>query len=165
VETKPLTPNMEMYLKTIYEIVDEGNAPRVKAIAERLGVKMPSVSGALETLQTRGLVAHDRYGDVRLTTKGRRVAREVKSRNDLIHRFLLEVLRLPPATASREACVLEHVVSPKTLERLSAFLEFLRVCNRGATETIAHFGQWLDCSEHEGECRACAEHGSSRCTS
>ncbi len=164
-ETKPLTPNMEMYLKTIYEIVDEGNDPRVKAIAERLGVKMPSVSGALETLQTRGLVAHDRYGDVRLTTKGRRVAREVKSRNDLIHRFLLEVLRLPPAIASRDACVLEHVVSPKTLERLSAFLEFLQVCNRGATETIAHFGQWLDCSEHGGECRACVEHGSSRCTS
>ena len=24
---KPLTPNMEMYLKTIYEIVDEGSEP------------------------------------------------------------------------------------------------------------------------------------------
>lgn len=164
-ETKPLTPNMEMYLKTIYEIVDEGNDPRVKAIAERLGVKMPSVSGALETLQHRGLVAHDRYGDVRLTTRGRRVAREVKSRNDLIYRFLLEVLRLPPAIASRDACVLEHVVSPRTLEQLSAFLEFLRVCNSGATETIAHFGEWLDCSERGEECSACIEHGTSRCTS
>jgi DtxR family transcriptional regulator, Mn-dependent transcriptional regulator len=154
---KPLTPNMEMYLKTIYEIVDEGNAPRVKAIAERLRVKMPSVSGALDTLQRRGLVAHDRYGDVRLTVRGRRVAREVKDRNDLIHRFLLEVLRLPPAIASRDACVLEHVVSPKTLDRLGSFLEFLRVCNRGAEETIAHFGTWLDCCEHERPCEECGE--------
>ena len=163
--SKPLTPNMEMYLKTIYEIVGEGGEPRVKAIADRLGVKMPSVSGALETLQHRGLVAHDRYGDVRLTSRGSKVAREVKGRNDLIHRFLLEVLRIPPATASRDACVLEHVVSPQTLDRLASFLEFLHVCGRGANETIAHFGEWLDCVEHGEGCGACREHGGPRCTS
>lgn len=163
---KPLTPNMEMYLKTIYEIVGEGSEPRVKAIAVRLGVKMPSVTGALETLQQRGLVAHDRYGDVQLTTRGKRVARDVKDRNDLIYKFLLEVLRLPAATASRDACVLEHVVSPKTLERLESFLEFLHVCNRGANETISHFGNWLDCCEKGESCRACAESGGGpRCTS
>ena len=163
---KPLTPNMEMYLKTIFEIVGEGSEPRVKAIADRLGVKMPSVTGALETLQQRGLVAHDRYGDVQLTSRGKRVARDVKDRNDLIYRFLLEVLRLPAATASHDACVLEHVVSPKTLERLESFLEFLHVCNRGANETIAHFGNWLDCCEKGESCRACSESGGgSRCTS
>jgi len=162
--TKPLTPNMEMYLKTIYEIVDGGDQPRVKAIADRLGVKMPSVTGALETLCERRLVAHDRYGDVRLTARGRRVAREVKDRNDLIHRFLLEVLRLPPAIASRDACVLEHVVSPVTLERLESFLEFLRVCNSGADRTIAHFGEWLDCRERDAACGTCtASHGGRRC--
>jgi DtxR family Mn-dependent transcriptional regulator len=154
---KPLTPNMEMYLKTIYEIADGGGEPRVKAIADRLGVKMPSVTGALETLCARGLVTHDRYGDARLTVRGRRVAREVKNRNDLIHRFLLEVLKLPPATASRDACVLEHVVSPVTLDRLAAFLEFLRVCDRGADETIAHFAHWLECGEHHTACGECGK--------
>lgn len=161
---KPLTPNMEMYLKTIYEIVDEGSEPRVKAIAARLGVKMPSVTGALETLRGRGLVSHDRYGDVRLTARGKRTARDVKERNDLIHRFLLEVLQLPPTTASHDACVLEHVVSPMTLDRLASFLEFLRVCSRGANETISHFGQWLDCRERDDACGECAaSHGGRRC--
>ncbi len=145
--TKPLTPNMEMYLKTIFEIVDGGSEPRVKAIADRLGVKMPSVTGALETLRERGLVAHDRYGDVRLTARGQRAAREVRERNDVIHRFLLEVLRLPPATAAREACVLEHVVSPKSLERLGSFLEFLDTRGAAAGETLAQFGEWLDADE------------------
>jgi DtxR family Mn-dependent transcriptional regulator len=159
---KPLTPNMEMYLKTIYEIVDGGNEPRVKAIADRLGVKMPSVTGALETLRGRGLVAHDRYGDVRLTVRGKRLAREVKDRNDLIHRFLLDVLKLPPTIASRDACVLEHVVSPMTLERLAAFLEFLRVCDRGANETIAHFAHWLECYEHDSACGECGARPSGR---
>lgn len=162
---KPLTPNMEMYLKTIYEIVDEGSEPRVKCIADRLGVKMPSVTGALETLQVRGLVSHDRYGDVRLTARGKKTARDVKDRNDLLHKFLLEVLKLPPEIAARDACVLEHVVSPVTLERLGAFLEFLRVCKGGANEAISHFADWLDCQEGGGACGRCAEHGGPRCAS
>ena len=163
---KPLTPNMEMYLKTIFEIVGEGSEPRVKAIADRLGVKMPSVTGALETLTLRGLVAHDRYGDVQLTTRGKRVAHEIKDRNDLIYKFLLEVLRLPAATASRDACVSTKSSGPKTLERLESFLEFLHVCNRGANETIAHFGNWLDCAEKGEACHTCAESGGGpRCTS
>ena len=162
---KPLTPNMEMYLKTIYEIVDEGSEPRVKAIADRLGVKMPSVTGALETLRGRGLVSHDRYGDVRLTMRGNRTARDVKDRNDLIHKFLLEVLKLPPETAARDACVLEHVVSPMTLERITSFLEFLRVCNRGANETITHFEHWIACHERGDDCEECPGAGGSRCAS
>ncbi|HET6349812.1 MAG TPA: metal-dependent transcriptional regulator [Candidatus Krumholzibacteria bacterium] len=162
---KPLTPNQEMYLKTIYEIVDEGSEPRVKSIAERLGVRMPSVTGALETLRVRGLVSHDRYGDVRLTVRGRKTAREVKTRNDLLHKFLLEVLKLPPEIAARDACVLEHVVSPVTLERLESFLNFLRVCNRGASETIAHFEDWLSCQERGAACRECPGPGGKPCAS
>jgi DtxR family Mn-dependent transcriptional regulator len=156
---------MEMYLKTIYEIVHEGSEPRVKLIADRLGVKMPSVTGALETLRHRGLVSHDRYGDVRLTVRGRETARDVKDRNDLIHKFLLEVLKVPSDTAARDACVLEHVVSPVTLERLGAFLEFLRVCKGGANETISHFQNWLECQDGAGACAMCAEHGGPRCSS
>jgi len=163
--TKPLTPNMEMYLKTIYQIVDEGSQPRVKTIADRLRVKMPSVTGALETLRARGLVSHDRYGDVQLTARGRKTARAVKDRNDLLHRFLLEVLKVPPETAANDACILEHVVSPVTLERLESFLEFLRVCNRGANETIAHFEQWLACQERGGDCSDCTTPGGRRCPS
>jgi len=155
--TDHLTPNMEMYLKTIYEIYDDGDPPRVNAIAERLGVTMPSVSGAVETLQRRGLVEHSPYGAVTLTRKGRRVARDVKSRNDLIYQFLLDVLKLPESLASRDACVLEHVISPRTLERLSLFLEFTRVCKKGASEMIDHFEEWLECQERGSECAGCAQ--------
>ena len=164
--SKSLSPNMEMYLKTIFEIDGGGSAPRVKAIADRLGVTMPSVSGAIEALKQKGLVAHNPYGDVRLTRKGRSVAREVKDRNDLIYRVLLEVLKLPEPIASRDACVLEHVISPRTLERLSAFLEFTQVCQRGADEIIDHFSEWLECGERGEDCRGCSDHGgSTRCAS
>ena len=145
--SKSLTPNMEMYLKTIFEIDNAGDRARVKAIAERLGVTMPSVSGAVENLQKRGLVQHTPYGDVRLTTKGRRVAREVKERNDTIYRFLFEVLHIPETIASRDACVLEHVVSPKTLQRLSAFLDFSNANKEEVSNMITAFADWLEKEE------------------
>jgi DtxR family Mn-dependent transcriptional regulator len=153
---------MEMYLKTILEIADGGDAPRVKAIAERLGVTMPSVSGAVDTLQRRGLVEHTPYGAVRLTSKGSRVAREVKDRNELIYQFLLEVLQLPESIASRDACVLEHVVSPKTLERISVFLEFTRACPRTGDEALAHFAKWLSHPGARDVCPACENEGGGR---
>lgn len=148
---KSLTPNMEMYLKTIYEIDDGGDRARVKAIAGRLGVTMPSVSGAVENLQKRGLVQHTPYGDVKLTAKGRKVAREVKDRNDTIYRFLLEFLHLPQPIASRDACVLEHVVSPKTLQRMASFLEFRSANGEEAQKVISLFAEWLAGEERESE--------------
>jgi len=144
---KTLTPNMEMYLKTIFEISGDGGQPRVKTIAQRLGVTMPSVSGAIENLQKKGLVEHTPYGDVRLTGKGRRVARQVKERNDLIYRFLLDVLKLPAATASRDACVLEHVVSPKTLDRLSSFLRFTESHGQDVGKVIEQYSDWIKIDE------------------
>ena len=142
---------MEMYLKTIFEIDGAGRQARVKVIAERLGVTMPSVSGAIENLQKRGLVHHSPYGDVKLTSKGRRVAREVKDRNELIYRFLLEVLQLPDHIASRDACVLEHIVSPKTLERLSSFLEFTRMVGSDSGDIAVLFSDWIKRNEESAD--------------
>lgn len=144
---KSLTPNMEMYLKTIFEIDADGGQPRVKLIAKRLGVTMPSVTGAIENLQNKNLVEHTPYGDVRLTTKGRRIARQVKDRHELIHRFLMNVLKLPAATASRDACVLEHVVSPRTFERMSSFLQFTEQHPDKSEEMIEQFAEWLEKNE------------------
>ena len=44
-------------------------------------------------------------------------------------------------------------------------LDTADVYGRGANETIAHFGEWLDCVEHGEGCVACREHGGPRCTS
>jgi DtxR family Mn-dependent transcriptional regulator len=138
---------MEMYLKTIFEIVGDGGQPRVKLIAQRLGVTMPSVTGAIENLQNKGLVEHTPYGDVKLTSRGRRVARQVKDRNELISRFLKDVLKLPAATAVRDACVLEHVVSPKTLDRMSSFLQFTESHPEESHRVIQLYSEWLEHQE------------------
>lgn len=163
---KALTPNMEMYLKTILEIADQDGQPRVKLIADRLGVKMPSVTGAVDNLRKKGLVDHTPYGVVKLTTKGRRVARDVKLKNDVIYQFLRDVLRLPKNIAATDACELEHVVSRTTLERFTLFLEFTKVCRKGGNEMLTHFAEWLESADRDKECAACKdESGARRCTS
>ena len=53
---RPVTPVMEDYLEAIFDLGKEKKAVRVKDIATRLGVKMPTVTSMLKTLRDRELV-------------------------------------------------------------------------------------------------------------
>ncbi len=118
-----LSPNMEDYLETIYLLELERGNVRVKDIAERMEITMPSVSSALKNLEKQGFVSHDRYELVVLTPQGARVAEEVYRRHEVIRDFLSQVLGLDAEIAERDACGMEHIISPETLESLSRFLE------------------------------------------
>ena len=65
--SKKLTPVMEDYLETIYELDQGKKVVRVKDIAQSLGVKMPTVTRMLKTLRDRELVAYQKYEYVELT--------------------------------------------------------------------------------------------------
>jgi DtxR family Mn-dependent transcriptional regulator len=121
--SRKLSPNMEMYLKTILHLEREGNAVRVGAITRALGITMPSVSQALRSLRKSGLVLHESYGTVRLSAKGRRAAEAIDERYEALQRFLTDVLGADERLANKEACDIEHVLSKDTLERLKAFLD------------------------------------------
>lgn len=134
-----LSSSMEMYLKTILRLEQSGSPVRVKAIADSLGVTMPSVSEALRTLMTRGLVDHSSYGEVGLSEEGRRTAAGVHERFELVRRFLSEMLRVDDVTAEREACEIEHVVGEATLTRLAAFVEWTTHHRRDIEDCLTRF--------------------------
>lgn len=140
---KRLSSNMEMYLKTILRLERRGGPVRVKAIADSLGVTMPSVSEALRNLKTRGLVDHASYGVVTLSADGRLVAAEVNKRFELLHRFLTDMLHLEDHIAEKEACEIEHVVGEDTFERLTAFLDWLAQHGEEIAECIEKFHEFL----------------------
>jgi DtxR family Mn-dependent transcriptional regulator len=121
-----LSPNMEMYLKTILRLERDDAPVRVKSIADSLGVTMPSVSEAIRNLKSKGLVEHVSYGKVRLSANGRGLAGEVDERFRSLRRFLVEVLKIDDTVAETEACEIEHVVGQETLGRLSSFLEWVK---------------------------------------
>ena len=62
-----LTSALEMYVKVAYELEEEFGTATVSDMAERLGVKAPSVTAALQKLDTLGMVKYRRYQNVKLT--------------------------------------------------------------------------------------------------
>ena len=62
-----LTSAMEDYLEAIYHLEQERRIARVRDIADRLGVKMSSVSSALKSLGSRGFIRYDPHQFITLT--------------------------------------------------------------------------------------------------
>ena len=121
---------MEDYLEAISILVKENGVARVKDIGTLLGVKTPSVTGALNNLSRRGLVEHERYGYVKLTPSGETLASAVKQRHDMLVKFLSEILQIDPGIAQEDACKIEHLISPQTYEKLT---EFIKTIGKGET--------------------------------
>ncbi len=117
-----LTSNMEDYLEAIAFCANEEGVARVSDVRDMLGVKTPSVTGAMKALAQEGYVLHEPYGGLKLTAKGRRAAEEVKKRHAIFRRFLMQVLGVNPKTAEKDACKMEHAVSKETMEKLHTYL-------------------------------------------
>lgn len=131
-----LSAHMQDYLEAIYQMQLEHQVARVRDIAQRLKVKMPSVSGALKALKARELVNHESYGYITLTPEGEHLARQVYQRHQAIVGFLQRIMVIGAEQAEEEACGLEHALSAQALERLVALTQFLEG-NEGIRE------QWL----------------------
>ena len=122
---KDMSESQEDYLEAIQLLRQERGRARVGEIARHLGVKEPSVTGALAQLARLGLVRHERYQGVELTRKGASLAREILDRHQKLARFLKEILEVPPDLAEREACRIEHAMSRETWAKFDGFLEGL----------------------------------------
>ncbi len=117
-----LSASLEDYIEAIFVLVQEGRVARVKDIAARLNVQMPSVTGALRSLAAKKLVHHDPYSYITLTPKGEVIARDLVRRHEVLTSFLTDFLALDPETAERNACEIEHAIEPVVLERLVEFV-------------------------------------------
>ena len=146
--------SMEDYLEAIAVLRREGYPVRVSQISKALDVKMPSVTCALRKLSEDGLVKHERYGHVDLTVKGRRIAGDVLRRHEALRQFLVEILKVDPDTAAKDACGMEHSISPDTAQRLGKFVEFVCHCPRGEPEWVKGFDYYF---EHGERSEACME--------
>jgi DtxR family Mn-dependent transcriptional regulator len=121
-----LGASAEDYLEAVYLAGRSGRSVRVTGLAARLGVSKPSVVAGLAVLDQRGLVRHERYGAVELTARGLRAAERVYRRHRVLEEFLGDVLGVKRTTAAADACAIEHVLSPVTVERLVRLVEFWR---------------------------------------
>ena len=118
-----LVDTTEMYLRTIYDLEEEGVVPLRARIAERLDQSGPTVSQTVSRMERDGLlhVAGDRH--LELTEKGRSLAVSVMRKHRLAERLLVDVIGLPWEEVHAEACRWEHVMSEDVERRLVQVLD------------------------------------------
>ncbi len=117
-----LIDTTEMYLRTIYELEEEGTVPLRARIAERLGQSGPTVSQTVARMERDGLlgVSGDRH--LELTALGREKATRVMRKHRLAERLLLDVIGLEWEYVHDEACRWEHVMSERVERKLLSML-------------------------------------------
>lgn len=121
-ENGELTQALEMYVKTIYELEERYGAAASSDIAEKLAVKAPSVTSALQKLDSLGMAEYQRYQHVNLTQKGRQIAEMLDRRNRTIRDFLV-FIGVDEEIAMSDACEIEHIVHKVTIDKLAQFLK------------------------------------------
>jgi len=140
----PLTPTMEDYLEAIFNLAKEKRAVRVRDIARRLGVKMPSVTSMLKTLSDKGLIDYERYEYLELTGKGSDVGSKIDQRHQILRRFLTDIFKIEFDQADEDACKMEHAVSPTALERFVEFMKFIEDCPRSGATWLDYFDEYRE---------------------
>lgn len=118
-----LIDTTEMYLKTIYELTEEGRTPLRARIAERLGHSGPTVSQTVARMERDGLVVVTGDRHLELTDVGLAKAVRVMRKHRLAERLLTDVIGLEWPYVHEEACRWEHVMSERVEKRLAALLD------------------------------------------
>lgn len=114
----------ENYLKAILKFtMERGQANAgTNELAAHLDVKPATVTDMLKKLRDKKLVDYEKYGKVSLTKAGRKHATDVLRKHRLWETFLYEKLEFNWDEVHEVAEQLEHIQSPKLIEKLDVFL-------------------------------------------
>lgn len=121
--TVDISSSLEDYLEAIAEIIEQKGHAHTKDIADRLKVKMPSVTNALQALSARGLINYQSHTPVELTTVGAETAAVIRHRHKVLKDFFSQVLKLDAECSDSTACRIEHVIGETVLSRIVALAE------------------------------------------
>jgi len=144
-----LSRKTEDYLEAIYNIIEKKGYARVKYIASELKVSSPSVTEMMRKLNNRGFIVYEKYSDITLTEKGRKIAKGVKKRHDIFESFL-NIILVPKDIASEDACTMEHHLDSKTIEQFSKFVEFVNDAP-ASPRWLEHFKEYCETGKYECE--------------
>ncbi len=112
----------EMYLETIYLLVNRNGSTRSVNVAEEMGYSRPSVSRAVSLLNGRGYIRVDENGLITLTEAGEARAQSIYERHRVITEILMKI-GADSDMAEENACRIEHVITPELFEVLKRYSE------------------------------------------
>ena len=117
-----LIDTTEMYLRTIFELEEEGIVPLRARIAERLHQSGPTVSQTVARMERDGLLRVEGDRHLQLSEQGRALATAVMRKHRLAECLLVDVIGLDYADVHEEACRWEHVMSENVERKLLKLL-------------------------------------------
>lgn len=115
---------IEEYIEIIYVLEKKEGQARNREIASQMGVSPPSVTEMMKKLKDEGYVGYEPYKGAKLTSSGRKLARALMKKHEIIADFL-EIIDVKRDLAEIDACQIEHHVSNKTMARLELFVKFV----------------------------------------
>ena len=118
-----LIDTTEMYLRTIFELEEEGIVPLRARIAERLAHSGPTLSQTVSRMERAGLVVVTGDRHLELTTEGHAKAMRVMRKHRLAERLLTDVIGLEWEYVHEEACRWEHVMSERVERKILSMLD------------------------------------------
>jgi DtxR family transcriptional regulator, Mn-dependent transcriptional regulator len=117
-----LTISIQDYLKHIYELTENGGSASTNALAQKLNISAPSVTGMVQRLASANppLVEYQKHQGVTLTKEGKKAALEVIRHHRLLEAWLVQTLGYSWDEVHNEAERLEHVISEDFERRIAA---------------------------------------------
>ena len=112
----------EMYLETIYILLQKSSAVRSVDVGAYMAFSKPSVSRAVGLLRDEGLLLTDKQGYIKLTAAGEAKARRIYERHTLLSKLLIG-LGVDEETAVADACRIEHYVSDASFDAIKRHVE------------------------------------------
>ena len=116
---------VEDYLERILELINRKGYARVVDIASALNISQASVTNMVQRLDAEGLLNYEKYRGLILTAAGKRLARNIAHRHQLLTDFL-KLLGLDERVIYHDVEGMEHHISPSTLRAIAALTEQLR---------------------------------------
>ncbi|MDR0784002.1 MAG: metal-dependent transcriptional regulator [Propionibacteriaceae bacterium] len=113
----------EMYLRTIYELAEEGLTPLRARIAERMQHSGPTVSQTVSRMERDNLLTVHEDRRILLSERGAKLATQVMRRHRLAERLLVDVIGISWVEAHEEACKLEHSIGDTVEAKLVGLLK------------------------------------------
>ena len=121
-----LSHSMAHYLLTIHKLKEIKGYARVTDIAKDLGLTKGSVSTALGNLRKRKLVEEEEDSKfLSLSEQGHAEVHNILSSRTLLYYFLKDFLCVSDDLAHKDSCLMEHLMSSETRERLFSFMKQL----------------------------------------
>ncbi len=118
---------IEDYIELVYNLQKTKKRVHTNDIASAFNINPASVTEIFQKLSEEGLVNYKKYSGIMLTKKGKILALKTKSKHEKLTEFLI-LLGIEKKIAENDACEMEHILHPSTMNVIDKFVEVIKQC-------------------------------------